>query len=94
MESFYKDWGFFFGGYNKNLILGKKISGGIEGEILEVMWRCDDGCYYDVVMKVFNMEYLRILLFGLLKKMVKLEFDFFVFYSLVLIYKVILFRDG
>lgn len=94
MESFHKDWGSFFGGYNKNLILGKKISGGTEGEILEATWRCDDGCHYDVVMKVFNTEYLRILSLGLLKKMAKSEFDSFAFHSSALIYKATLLRDG
>jgi len=94
IESLQKDWGPFFGDYSKFLTLGKKINGGAEGDIREATWRCDDGCHYDVVLKVFKNESLRGLSLGILQRMAELGFDSFAFHNSALIYRATLLRDG
>jgi hypothetical protein len=85
----------FFGDYNHNLVLRERISGGAQGEIRAATWRCDDGCEYDAVVKIFNGQYpLQNLSPRMLTRMAELEFDSYGFHNLCLIFRATLLRDG
>lgn len=89
-----REYGDFFGDYNKFLTLGKRIKSGAEGDILEAIWRCDDGCHYDVVVKVFTIDNLRVLSIQMLQAMAEFGYDSFPCFNNALIYKATLLKDG